>query len=93
MCLKYWTNHILKGYKFFNKVVLYFDFLIMQGIPTDHPVITVVKPTECQSEDHMASFFNQICQDRPEDKRGEGVVLRDPTAWYFKKDSFFKKEV
>jgi hypothetical protein len=66
---------------------------ILSGIPGDNPLLSVIKPIKFTSRSHLDHFFYETCTDRPEDKRGEGIVLRDPTAWYFKKDSFFKKEV
>jgi hypothetical protein len=59
----------------------------------DHPILKVVSPIECKGRDHLNSFFNEICVNRPYAQRGEGVVLRDPKAWYFKEGSFLKKEV
>jgi hypothetical protein len=41
----------------------------------------------------MNKYFNQMCIDKPEEARAEGIILRDPMAWYFKSNSFFKKEV
>jgi hypothetical protein len=67
--------------------------LTFLDIPADHPIVSIVKPVQCQHRDHFNSFFNEICRDRPKELQAEGVVLRDPTAWYFKTDSFFKKKV
>jgi hypothetical protein len=47
----------------------------------------------CKSPTHLKSFFDEACNNRPLESCAEGVVLRDPTAWYFKRDSFWKKEV
>jgi hypothetical protein len=62
------------------------------GIPDQHPILRVISPIECTNKNHVASFFKEICVDRPEDKRAEGLVLRKPT-WYFGKNGFLKKEV
>jgi hypothetical protein len=62
---------------------------LTSSIPPDHPVLKVVNPTRCEGAAHLREFMKGICEDRPADSRGEGVVLRKPTAWYFEKDSFF----
>jgi hypothetical protein len=59
----------------------------------DHSILRVVSPIVCQGREHFSSFLNEICEKRPIDQRGEGVILRDPRSWYFKKDSFFHKNV
>jgi hypothetical protein len=63
------------------------------GIPQSHPILTLVKPVICQSRDHFNRFFNKLCVERPLDVRAEGIVLRDPNAWYFQRNTFFQKEV
>jgi hypothetical protein len=55
--------------------------------------LAIVKPVVCQNRDHLESFFHHICKERPQETLAEGVILRDPKAWYFKSDSFLKKKV
>jgi hypothetical protein len=62
-------------------------------IPQQHAILSVVKPVVCSSRDSMKEFYYQVCQERPVDSRAEGVILRDPTAWYFKQNSFLKIKV
>jgi hypothetical protein len=57
-------------------------------IPSDHPILSVVNPLTCEGPNHLSSFFDTMIK-----KGAEGVVLRNPNAWYFKEQSFFKKEV
>jgi hypothetical protein len=40
----------------------------------------------------LNTFFKEITLDRPQEIRAAGVVLRDPSAWYFKKNSFITKK-
>jgi hypothetical protein len=79
---------IQKQCKFLQLLVL-----IISAIPKDHRSLSVVKPILCHSRDHLMEYYNQICKERPMDKRAEGVVLRDPNAWYFKADAFFTLNV
>jgi hypothetical protein len=59
------------------------------GIPQAHPILQIVKPITCKGKDHAEQYFQQVCQSQATD----GIVLRDPSAWYYKKDSFFCKKV
>jgi hypothetical protein len=61
------------------------------GIPKEHPILSVINPILCQGRDHLEQYFKQVCIDSA--SPSAGVVLRDPTAWYYKKDSFFIKKV
>jgi hypothetical protein len=63
------------------------------GISKDHPILSLVKPTKCESEYHLESIFNTMCVEQPPEKRAEGIVLRDPNAWYFMPGSFLTKKV
>ena len=63
------------------------------GIPQNHSILSIIKPVVCSSKEHANAYFNQLCKDRPKEQRAEGIILRDPTAWYYKRNSFFKKEV
>jgi hypothetical protein len=60
------------------------DYL-QRGITTDHPIVSLVKPTLCNSRQHFNDYFKQ--------SSSNGIILRNPTAWYFEKNSFFKKQV
>jgi ATP-dependent DNA ligase len=62
--------------------------ILRQSIPIQHPVLAVVEPVVCKDKNHFQNFYNEMCT-----ASTEGVVLRDPKAWYFKQDSFFKKDV
>jgi hypothetical protein len=53
----------------------------------------LINTEKCQSRDHFNKFFHELCNERPKETRAEGIVLRDPSAWYFKNDAFFKKKV
>jgi ATP-dependent DNA ligase len=66
---------------------------LKRGIPPDHVTITVASPVQCKGRDHLESFFDEICKDRPAYRCAEGVVIRDPKAWYYEKNSFFEKQV
>jgi hypothetical protein len=54
-------------------------------------MLSVVEPITCQNRDHLEQYFSQLCISQPTEKRAEGVVLRDPTAWYYKRNTFFTK--
>jgi hypothetical protein len=73
----------------------YFDviFLIYTGIPVNHPVLSLVPFKICKSRQDLDNYFTSICKDRPTERQAEGIVLKDPTAWYFKVNSFFTREV
>jgi hypothetical protein len=71
----------------------FYLFLTNLDISVAHPLLAVVDPVMCTDRQHFDRFFNEVCQNRPVIQRGEGIVLRDPNAWYFQKDSFFVKEV
>jgi hypothetical protein len=43
---------------------------------------------ECQNRQHFEAFVEQM-----RSQGSEGVILRDPKAWYFKPDAFFKKDL
>jgi hypothetical protein len=47
----------------------------------------LVNPITCQSREHFEQFFSQCIE-----RQSTGIVLRDPTAWYFKGESFFTKK-
>jgi hypothetical protein len=53
----------------------------------------VVKPIVCKDKDHFTRVFNTLGVDRGNGTRPEGVVVRDPNAWYYKSDSFYTKKV
>jgi hypothetical protein len=59
------------------------------GIPEDHTILKVVSSTPCQNARHFEQFFS----DTAKDGKAEGIILRDPQAWYYKHNSFFKKTV
>jgi hypothetical protein len=59
----------------------------------DHPILSLVTSITCQSRDHLQRYFVESCQEQPIERRAEGVVLRDPSAWYYKENSFFTKKV
>jgi hypothetical protein len=40
----------------------------------------------------VLNYFNEICNTRPKETRAEGIVLRDPKAWYYEKNAFLTKE-
>jgi hypothetical protein len=56
-------------------------------------MLSIVNPIPCNNTEHLTSFFNSICKERPQETRAEGVVLRDPTAWYYQPSSFHTKRV
>jgi hypothetical protein len=62
-------------------------------IPSQHPVLTLVTTTICQDRKHAESFFDRLCKERSVDTRAEGIVLRDPSAWYYQANAFFSKKV
>ena len=90
MLLKHQINRIINDWIFCGKVsefsVLY---LIVLDIVQDHPILKVVNPIKCQSEQHFDEFFQQCTKDG----KSEGIVLRDPKAWYYESNSFFTKKV
>jgi hypothetical protein len=51
--------------------------------------LLAVQPVQCQSSKHFAAFFDQMCKEQ----NAEGIVLRNPEAWYFRNNSFFIKKV
>jgi DNA ligase-1 len=57
-------------------------------IPSSHSILKVAAFVECKDKQHMNTFFAEVCA-----KGAEGIVLRDPSAWYFKPESFLKKTV
>jgi hypothetical protein len=57
------------------------------GIGNKYSVLQVITPLTCQSRDHFEEFCSQKAKEQ-----AEGVIVRNPKAWYFKKDSFFKKK-
>jgi hypothetical protein len=56
---------------------------------TPNATLSVVEAVKCTSRDHFNRFFNSITKER----EGEGVILRDPKAWYYQKNSFYHKQV
>jgi ATP-dependent DNA ligase len=58
------------------------------GIPDGHPILSVVKPIIFQSKAHLNTFFNQI-----RSSSGEGIILRDPNAWYYQRNAFLSLKV
>jgi hypothetical protein len=54
--------------------------------------VRIVTPILCKSKEHLDDFYKQVCIERPEDQRAEGVILRKPNVWYFEKNNFFKKD-
>jgi hypothetical protein len=55
--------------------------------------LAVVEPIVCQGREHLEKYFHQQCINPEAKKYAEGIVLRDPNAWYFKKYAFFTKKV
>ena len=62
------------------------------GIPSNHSILEVVSPIVCQGRQHLETYFNKLCL-TPKSPQSEGVILRNPSSWYFEKNSFLKKEV
>jgi ATP-dependent DNA ligase len=71
-----------------SKILILIITLISIDI-LEHPILSVVKPIVCSNRDHMEAFFKQICKNQ----YAEGIILRDPTAWYYKRNFFLKKEL
>jgi hypothetical protein len=63
------------------------------GVPQNHSILQVVQAVTCLNREHLDAFYTKICQERPTDKYADGVVIRDPAAWYYKANSFFIKKV
>jgi hypothetical protein len=61
--------------------------LTKEGIST-HPLLSVVSPVICTNSQRVDEFYAEI-----KNRSGEGIVLRDPKAWYFAKDSFLSEKV
>jgi DNA ligase-1 len=59
-----------------------------KGIPSDHPVLSVISTVQCKGKEHVDMFFKETCQ-----HGGEGIVIRNPNSWYYARDSFFHKNV
>jgi len=59
--------------------------LLERSIPKNHPILSVVSFIQCRDKLHFEEYFKKNCE------FSEGVILRDPNAWYFSVDSFFQK--
>jgi hypothetical protein len=69
--------------------VRYYCLLLIRiDIANEHPVLTVVNTVQCNEREDFGRLFDKL-----RDRQAEGIVLRDPNAWYFKQDSFFTKSV
>jgi hypothetical protein len=67
---------------------VYFLHFITKLDIQGHPILSVASVVRCENKEHLASYFKQVC-----DRGGEGIDLRNPTAWYFAKNGFFRKKV
>jgi len=61
--------------------------VLKTAIPTSHSILNVVSPVICEGREHFLNEFKNIS------KFSEGIILRNPKAWYFEKDGFFKKDI
>jgi hypothetical protein len=66
---------------------------LRQNIVQNHSILSVIQTTMCQGKDHMQAFFQQLCIERPIERQANGIVLRDPAAWYFQSNAFFTQKV
>ncbi len=80
------NNRILPDLKF-SRTVCSNDLLTLDvGIPSPHPILSVVSPTLCRSPEHVEQYFHEM-------RAAEGIIVRNPSSWYYKENSFLKIEV
>jgi hypothetical protein len=72
-----------------SKYTFYLKVMII-AIPSNHPVISLVKPITCQSRTHLEEVFNDLFNSN---EKAQGIVVRDPKAWYFQPNTFYTKNV
>jgi hypothetical protein len=65
---------------------------LLPDIPASHSILEVVNTIECSGPRHLQSFFEDTTIHRTVNERGQGIIVRNPKAWYFEKDSFYKRE-